>query len=115
MKAVDYLKAKARMADNCHILCRDCPLKNCSKLEIDYPEQAVEIVERWAKENPIKTYLSVLLEKFPNVKIDKGGFPRICVSELFNTEKYCNDVSINCKDCWNREYKEEVNEKTRLF
>ena len=107
MKAIDYLKAKGRMADNCHILCRDCPLKNCSKLEIDYPEQAVEIVERWAKENPVKTYKDVFLERLPNAKIDKGGFPRMCVSELFNTKKYCNDVSINCKDCWNREYKEE--------
>ena len=82
----------------------------CVKLEGNNPVKAVEIVEKWAKEHPVKTYLSVLLEKLPNVKIDKGGFPRICVSELFNTEKYCNDVSINCRDCWNREYKEETNE-----
>lgn len=112
MKAVDYLKEKARMTNNCDT-CRNCPLDNvenmmtCMKFESDYPEKAVEIVEKWAKENPVKTYLSVLLEKLPNVKIDKGGFPRICVSELFNTEKHCNDVSINCEDCWNREYKEE--------
>ena len=108
MKAVDYLKAKGRMTGNCHILCRDCPLDNCNELEADYPEQAVEIVEKWAKENPVKTYLSVLLEKLPHVRVGREGFPNICVSELFNTEKYCNDHSINCKDCWNREYKEEI-------
>ena len=45
------------------------------KLEIDYPEQAVEIVEKWAKENPVKTYLSVLLEKLPHVSWEgKKGF-----------------------------------------
>ena len=107
MKAVDYLKAKARMTNNCHILCRDCPLKNCSKLEIDYPEQAVEIVERWAKENPVKTYLSVLLEKFPNTKTSFDGIPVFCVSVLFGGDIYCHKNNIRCVDCWNREYKEE--------
>ena len=119
MKAVDYLKAKARMADNCHILCRDCPLKNCSKLEIDYPEQAVEIVERWAKENPVKTYLSVLLERFPNVPLDKKGVPiSFCPEDIYGGEEWedCNSIiEGKCTKCWNREYKEEENEKTRLL
>ena len=105
MDALDYLKAKGRMTDNCHILCRDCPLDNCSKLEIDYPEQAVEIVEKWAKENPVKTYLSVLLEKLPNTKLYEGSYPKFCPHTVFNTNKKC-PPNTNCKDCWNREYKE---------
>ncbi len=115
MKAIDYFKEKARMTDDCVMFCKICPLSSanngtrqgCETFQSNHPKKAVEIVEKWAKENPPKTYKDVLLEKLPNVKIDKGGFPRICVSELFNTEKYCNDVSINCRDCWNREYKEE--------
>ena len=117
MNAVDYLKAKGRMTEGCGIYhCSEkCPLNSsrnglnisCNNFENNYPEKAIEIVEKWAKENPLKTYLSVLLEKLPHVRVWREGFPNICVSELFNTEKYCNDHSINCKDCWNREYKEE--------
>ena len=118
MDALEYLKVKVRMCRK--YSCGRCPLRqydnidatgyqanySCTVFERKEPEKAVAIVEKWAKENPPKTYKDVLLEKLPNVKINKGGFPRICVSELFNTEKYCNDVSINCRDCWNREYKE---------
>ena len=122
MKANDYLKAKGRLCKQ--YLCGRCPLRacdtigptgyqaeySCIKLERDIPKQAIEIVEKWAKDHPVKTYLSVFLEKFPKAKVGKEGFPSICVSGLFNTEKYCNDRSINCKECWNREYKEELNE-----
>lgn len=110
MKAVDYLKAKGRMTGNCHILCRDCPfyrVDDCSELEADYPEQAVEIVEKWAKENPVKTYLSVLLAKLPNTKLRDGGFPKFCPRAVFNINQKC--PPITCMDCWNREYKEEEN------
>ena len=109
MKAVDYLKAKGRMTGNCHILCRDCPLDDCNELEADYPEQAVEIVEKWAKENPVKTYLTVLLEKLPDTKISgESGTPEdFCPHSVFKIKKdfdYCN--TNTCKDCWNREYEE---------
>ena len=103
MKAVDYLKEKARMSN--------CPLNNvenmaCVILESKYPEKAVEIVEKWAKENPVKTYLSVLLEKLPNTKTSIDGIPVFCVSVLFGGDIYCHKNNIRCVDCWNREYKE---------
>lgn len=106
MKAVEYLKVKVRMTKDCTILCRDCPLDDCNELEIDYPEQAVEIVEKWAKENPAKTYLSVLLEKLPNTKLYESSYPKFCPHTVFNTNEKCPS-NTNCKDCWNREYKEE--------
>ena len=108
MDAIKYFKAKGRMTGNCNILCRDCPLDNCIELEADYPEQAVEIVEKWAKENPVKTYLSVLLEKFPNTSLRDGGFPKFCPCAVFNIEQRCPGTS--CKDCWNRECEEVENE-----
>ena len=104
MKAVDYLKAKGRMTGNCHILCRDCPLDNCNELEADYPEQAVEIVEKWAKENPAKTYLSTLLEKFPNATMGEDGCPKCCPTSLFNIEQEC--PKLPCDKCWSRECEE---------
>ena len=117
MNAVDYLKAKDRMTKECRIRCDECPLSkdingkgiDCMWLKRNYPEQAVEIVEKWAKEHPVKTYLSVLLEKFPNARMhnDSGiPFPTICPHSIFNIEERCPPT--HCVDCWNREYKEEI-------
>ena len=113
MKAVDYLKAKDRFC----VRCEECPLSfqnnfiqvYCDELQRKMPEVAVEIVENWAKENPRKTYLSVLLEKFPKALRGKtDGIPVVCPYELFGGEKWnkCN-CGCNCKDCWNQECKEE--------
>ncbi len=116
MKAVDYLKEKARMCEE--NTCYDCRLtfgdwdrkSPCLDTERDKSEQAVTIVEKWAKENPPKTYLSVLFEKFPNVKKHRNGIPVICPHDLFGESRWvdcCLDYEI-CKKCWNREYKEEI-------
>lgn len=111
MKAIEYLKAKARF---CTGICNICPLNSnnneeklyCDDLEIERPEIAVELVEKWAKENPVKTYLSVLLEKFPNTKLNYNGIPTICLSDLFDIDGRQCPV-MTCQDCWNREYKEK--------
>lgn len=110
MKAVDYLKAKGRI---CNGACDGCVLENndtifnCIRFETTYPEQAVEIVSKWAKEHPVKTYLSVLLERFPNAKLKSGGKPHGCPGYFFNINKECPGLKAICVDCWNREYKEE--------
>jgi hypothetical protein len=113
MNAVEYLKAKARF---CTGICNICPLNSnnneeklyCDDLEIERPEIAVEIVEKWAKENPVKTYKDVFLEKFPNATMGEDGCPTCCPTSLFNIEQEC--PKIPCVKCWNREYKEEANE-----
>ena len=114
MNAVDYLKEKGRMTKDCTIDCGDCPFvddnngteDNCMNFESEHPEQAVEIVEKWAKKHPVKTYLSVLLEKLPNAKLNIRGIPDVCIKHYFGKE-YGNCGFESCKDCWNREYKEE--------
>ena len=117
MKAVDYLKAKDRMTKECRIRCDECPLSkdinstgvDCVWLIRNYPKQAVEIVEKWEKENPLKTYLSVLLEKFPYAKMTYDGLPKYCPRDLFNIDRVCPKTSCkdwSCKDCWNRECEE---------
>ena len=112
MKAVDYLKEKVRMCKSYE--CPECPLsmrKNNYKIDCvnfikSYPEEAVELVEKWAKENPVTTYLLVLLEKLPNTKLYEGGYPKFCPHIVFNTNEKCPSSNMSCKDCWNREYKE---------
>ena len=118
MNAIEYLKEKARMTNNCDT-CRNCPLDienneenlTCVNLESNDPVKAVEIVEKWAKENPVKTYLSVLLEKFPNVPLDSQGIPKaFCPENICGGYEWehCNGIIDNkCTKCWNREYKEE--------
>jgi len=114
MNAVDYLKEKERM---CNSLVCNCPMskKNngkgmlCESFEKYYTEKAVEIVENWAKENPVKTYLSVLLEKLPNATLNNSTtLPFICVQTLFGKGVECIG-GMSCKQCWNREYKELEN------
>lgn len=113
MNAVDYLKEKERM---CNALVCNCPMSKrnngkgllCESFEKDYPEQAVGIVSKWAKENPPKTYLSVLLERLPNMRIEHDGTPDFCPDDVFKIKlkpSICD--SIACIDCWKKEYKEE--------
>jgi len=118
MNAVEYLKERCRMTNDCKISCWDCPIStdnnktslSCDKFEHTNPEQAVKIVEKWAKENPVKTCLSVLLEKFPRLPLDKG-LPRGCPSSLFVIDNGCptiDNYTLSCAECWNREVKEEI-------
>jgi hypothetical protein len=118
MDVVRYFKEKARMTQKCNILCKNCPLYCnflgrdvfCTGLENDYPEKAVEIVEKWSKEHPQKTYLSDFLEKYPNVLLNEKGFPQqICPYSLGYEKDPCfnrNTGRVNycgqtCFDCWN--------------
>lgn len=112
MNAVDYLREKSRM---CNALVCNCPMSKrnngkgllCGSFEKDYPEQAIEIVEKWAKEHPVKTYTGVLLEKFPNTELNDYEIPMICIRRIFGSRNFeCSSMS-DCADCWNREYKEE--------
>ncbi len=122
MTALEFLKAKVRMTQNCNIDCLDCPLsyrnnktsKSCTKFIITSPEKAIEVVENWAKEHPVKTFLSDFLEKYPDAQIDDNGLPNICPHYLGYTDIIDEeDCDLNCKSCWNREFKadEKVGEE----
>ena len=117
MDAVEYLKAKTRMTNSCNVDCWKCPLSainndkqtaSCAEFECQFTEQAVEIVESWAEQHPIRTYLSVMLERLPNIRINKYGVPCGCPSTYFKEAFNNNCIGTDCLDCWNREYKEEI-------
>lgn len=113
MEATEYLKEKGRLTNGCGISCNSCWLSSdnnrkkirCNYLEFEYPEEAVKIVKQWAKENPKKTYLSVLLEKFPKTILNGKGIPdSFCPNEIFGKG---NCIADSCEECWNKEYEEE--------
>ena len=113
MDALNYLEEKTRMTNGCEIECYKCPLTEeypCATMEKLYPERCIEIVEQWSKKNPIRTYLSDLLEKYPNISLSSDKtFPNgICPSSLGlkNLEGYC---SISwCKFCWSQRMPEDT-------
>lgn len=114
MDAEEYLKQKKRMTQYCTVGCEKCLLgfnrtrQACTKLQYYHPEKAVSIVEEWAKEHPVRTYKSVFLEMFPNVKTTKEGHPDFCLKHLLGAKGEYDICScdITCGDCWNREVEE---------
>lgn len=75
----------------CKLNCADCPLSHfnndskmlCSDFETFYPEKAIKIVQKWSDEHQPKTYLSELLEHFPNAPLHDNGIPEdICPFHL---------------------------------
>lgn len=122
MDAVEFLKEKSRMC-NAFNLCdgggykEACKLYKegltCADYTNDYPEKAVEIVERWAKEHPRKTRQSEFLKMHPDAHVFQGTLAinpcQIEVSRL-NTEE-CHTYADNeagCLACRDKYWNEEV-------
>lgn len=115
-KTMNYFIEKSRMIKQqkdgvCKLDCSDCPLSNsnngtgisCSYFETGYPEEAIAIMQKWSDEHPPKTYLSELLEHFPNVPLTVTGIPEdICPFHLgFMSKDDCRN-DRNCIKCWNQ-------------
>lgn len=116
-KTENYFAEKRRMIKKHRYICElkilncdDCPLnwsKNgmdieCSKLERNFPEKAIAIVQKWSDEHPQKTYLSELLRIFPNSSLDNTGTPIFCPCHLgFMSIDDCRPDG-NCVKCWNQ-------------
>lgn len=117
----NYLAEKRRMLDSlgrtgdkCNgVKCPMCPLSNynngstliCGVFEIQHPIEATQIVHKWAEEHPKRTRKDVLLEKFPNARLDsRTQLPLVCAFNL----GFCTDCSSvdNCTICWNTEVEE---------
>lgn len=118
-KTENYFAEKRRMTkkhrDICELDCADCPLSNlnngstmlCLDFETLYPEKAIAIVQKWSDEHQPKTYLSELLEHFPNVPLHDNGIPEdICPFHLgFMSKDDCRK-DYNCVKCWNQPIEE---------
>ena len=80
MDAVEYVKTLRRLCksqDSCFVGIQKCPLLNkedngCIADISERAEDAVQIVEQWAKDHPSKTRQSEFLKMFPNVPLYRG-------------------------------------------
>ena len=82
MDAVEYVKQRERMCDY-YVNCGDCPAGNyegCASLS-EIPNM-VPVVEKWAKEHPVKTRQSEFLKQCPNAEISDDGLPAIAPCQL---------------------------------
>lgn len=121
MDAVEFLNQVRRICNgisNGSQLCSECPLfcdslpNRCMAIVIyssnDFDTSVlVEKVEKWAKEHPVKTRATKLLEDFPNVNV-YNGFPDICPKRLDPSYKVkCHEVAY-CVDCLREYWTEEI-------
>lgn len=106
MDALDFMKAKKRM---CGIEnCLTCPMslgetgRSCVWTMKEYPEDAVKIVEKWAKEHPEITRQSVFLQRYPNAFIEGDGVLGILPCELDTTfdSDLCYTLKADKSDCF---------------
>ena len=126
MDAVEYIKEAKRICKSrgvCKSVSSKCPLLDenghctatadiCAADIIEKTENAVQIVEQWAKDNPIKTRKSEFLKLFPNAYLET--ITRLLPCSLdstlkpFRCAKY-GYLSITCRcdkcrdDYWNEE------------
>lgn len=128
MDAVEFLKEKDRMCraicivggfvgrgDKCEIerqRQRECG-QTCNGYIVNHPEEAVEIVERWAKEHPRKTRQSEFLKMFPRAGRGEDGLIVFC-PEDFDSKFECplkrGGGHDQCGDCRREYWLEEVEE-----
>lgn len=118
MDAVEFLKERKRMCTERKAVCTNCPLIRkwvCTMgkyIEEKEAREAVEIVEKWAEEHPVKTYKSEYLRATELVGAKPtfyvNGAPVFCLADFFGLDKmppwcFCRVTSERCKECWERE------------
>ena len=111
MDAVEYEKTKFRLCRS-KDSCSECPLQDkenccCIADTIEYVEKAVQIVEQWAKDNPIKTRQSEFLKLFPNAAIDEDD-GILCIKPCTIDESIGCTNGKGCDDCYRKYWLTEV-------
>lgn len=102
---LNYLKEKARFLKDTKL---DNATKEIHKLQLENmeekrPEIALETVQNWSDNNPIPTYLSDFLNKFPNAKLDANGIPtNVYPCSLGYTCDNETNCKGNCEECWKK-------------
>lgn len=116
MDAVEFLKTLSRMCNceccNCEFGKRLRGFETCTSWRKTHPEEAVAIVEKWAKEHPAKTRQSVFLEQYPEAKLTEDGVLALCPMAIFSEYRGENDSCVSCSrkcnDCRREFWSTEV-------
>lgn len=99
MDAVEYVKQRERMCDY-YVNCGDCPAGNyegCASLN-EIPN-LVPIVEKWAKEHPVKTRQSEFLKMWPDAEVGDDGYPSVAPCQLYKDIEEKDENGVCCKNC----------------
>ena len=114
MDAKEFMEERNRMLNSLGRINSRCYGVPCNKCYLYNPgadsdclyntEKAIDIVEKWSKEHPKRTYLDVLLEAFPDTPMTNGVPTSVCPCDIGLTENSCTQISMGCRDCWNKEY-----------
>lgn len=103
IRMFDSLRTKCKGESACAgIICTDCPFneKVCSAgTAIRNAYEAIDLVENWAKEHPIKTNADKFKEVF--------GFEP--------TPIYCVNNNVKCEDCEYFDYNDGLCDATRFW
>lgn len=123
MDAKEFIRTYKRICKKYCDACEGCPLldKGCyrTSTSIIFPEEldenVVDLVGKWAKENPIKTRQSKFLEMFPNASLIANGTLGICPKSLDKDHKcfyqlfeHDGTEMIDCLGCRNQFWLEEA-------
>lgn len=112
MDALKFLEEFDRMCNHyVKNYCKGCPRAespNCGVDEMNKEERAklISDVVKWSKEHPQRTRLEDLIEKYPNLKLNRSGYPTFCCQAL----GYCDEClhgSNGCEVCWNMPVEED--------
>ena len=100
----NYMDEKQRMCNSYKDCYSGCPAVNICYSEKNRDKDMIKIVQEWSDLNPQRTYLTDLLEKYPNAATDSDGIPyEICPHTLGLSEfDECDIDGSNCSKCWNQ-------------
>lgn len=127
MNAVEFLRKRGRMCKTfglcsgkdsgtmCELYAKSSEKGlSCADYANAYSEEAVAIIERWAKEHPRKTRQSEFLKMFPTAKVDIDNVPAICPKDVHAgfrcSVNRSESTREQCRDCRKYFWLEEVEE-----
>lgn len=97
--------------------CNDCRIGKedglyvgCQRWVSEHPKEAVEAIEKWGAEHPVKTRQSEFLKLYPNARLDEENFITICPCELNNDMEQETCVHKSCTNCRKNYWSQEVTE-----
>ena len=103
MDAMKFFEERDRMCFAHPIVCNGCPLSEkfigiCLVWCVKHPEEAIAVVEQWAKEHPVKTRQSEFLKHYPGARIDQNtGVLDICPMKIFGS---ATKINCNVQPCF---------------
>ena len=112
MSEFNYLKEKRRYLDSIGrqnnmclgARCKECILRpadgdSCTAFEVEHPEEATELIRKWAEEHPVVTNRDKFEEVFGFAPNTEGCLLRGCTGCKYNDIEYCGQA------WWDDEYK----------